>query len=407
MVKSGPAGAKPAPRHDGSILGEYTGGVVRVLVTLQESAMRPVRAAMLLALFGLSACSYHVDKQSSAPVGAVDGRSMGFSTMSSSVLGPKCISCHTHDHSPMANYSWVQNHLPDMISRIQSSDPGTMMPAPGAAPLTPREKATLLAWLQAGAPETPGQQPTPPPAPTDPCPNGVVPGLNFCYVRQQVIGPKCFSCHHHVKDFDTFEHTEPLIKEMQVRISVADLGTDDQMPPAGSPTKPVAQLTDDERKLVEAWITAGAPKDPGTPLPPDIAPKPAPVPVPKPVPQPSPEPAPTPAPQPAPTPAPTPVPAPQPVPTPAPTPEPGSAPTFAQVKATVFDRKCATCHHHQKNNDFANFANVQPLLKDNEMKNRIHTTVADDLMPPPEKPQLSQDEMKLLDAWLNAGAPEN
>src|SRR2546427_30942 len=132
------------------------------------------------------------------------------------------------------------------------------MPRPGSTPLTPEEKTALLSWIAAGAPEVPGQAPpvTPPVEPP-------VPGLNFGWVKQQVLQPKCLSCHRHADDFDTYADTRPLLVEIQRRIHA--IGTDDQMPPAGKP-----QLTDDELKLLDDWLAAGAPeKGPAiTPLPP-------------------------------------------------------------------------------------------------------------------------------------------
>jgi uncharacterized membrane protein len=70
-------------------------------------------------------------------------------------------------------------------------------------------------------------------------------------VKAKVFDLKCIRCHD--TDFDTFEHTSPLLKDIEFRVQA--MGTDDQMPPARA-----TQLTEDEKKQLLDWIHAGAPE---------------------------------------------------------------------------------------------------------------------------------------------------
>lgn len=319
---------------------------------------------LLCIVVSLTSCSYRTEKMSESPGLGVAQSSMSFAQIQSSILVPKCVSCHHHAND-FGTYDATKAAAADIASRVRSTDPSVMMPRPGSAPLTAEEKNALLRWIDRGTPEDSTSSP-PGNSPAPQLPPPVEPGLNFAYVQETALKPKCLSCHHHRNDFDSFEHTRPLLKEIQYRIHA--FGTEDQMPPENRP-----QLTAEELKLVEDWINAGAPEMPGLPLPPS-----APAPAPEPTPEPTPEPA--------------------------PVPPPAPAVNFAAVKTQVFEPKCAGCHYHQKKKDFVSYGKVRTLLE--EIKFRVHAIGTNDQMPPPNRPQLTADELKLLDTWLAAGAPE-
>jgi uncharacterized membrane protein len=200
------------------------------------------RLLVLTTALSLSACSYKVDKAPEDPSGTLQG-SLGFSQVQTSILGPKCSRCHGW----ISSYGGVQIHLEEISQRIQSTDSSFQMPPPGNAGLTTEEKSALLTWIAAGAPEIPGQAPKP----VTPPPDSGPPELNFASVSAHVLQPRCIQCHD--TDFDTFDHTKPLIAEISFRIHA--FGTDKQMPPANK-----TQLTPDELKLLDDWIAAGAPE---------------------------------------------------------------------------------------------------------------------------------------------------
>jgi uncharacterized membrane protein len=312
---------------------------------------------------------------------------LGFSDVQSRILAPRCVYCHTHDHSWINNYQTVLSKMSEIMDRIQSSDPSFMMPPPGASPLSADEKGGLEHWMSQGGPLHPGQNnPSPqPPGPPTPPPGPVPPALGFAYVQQEVLRSKCLSCHHHTDSFDTFAHTQPLVPEMERRIHA--IGTDDQMPPASKP-----QLTPEELQLLDDWIQSGA-HETGPVIPPISTATETET---------------------------------ETATTTLTTTESGTTTStssetktttatststttssekidFAFVKAQVLQPKCLSCHHHS--DDFDTYSDAKPLLT--EMKTRIHSIGIAGQMPPVSRTQLTADELSLLDQWLGSGAPEN
>jgi len=211
-----------------------------------------VKNPIILALTGilLSSCSYKVDKEKEAPL-KFEGASLGFSQVQALALGPKCARCHDWASS----YTSTKAVALEISARVQSTTAGFQMPPASAPQLTANEKAAIVAWVSAGAPEVPGEitQPITPP-PVEPPPSEPAPPerLHFALVKAKVFDAKCMSCHG--TEFDTFEHTKPWIKEIEFRIQ--DIGGASQMPPPNRP-----QLTEEEKNMVLEWIRAGAPNE--------------------------------------------------------------------------------------------------------------------------------------------------
>ncbi len=226
--------------------------------TTLKNLMTIVAAGILL-----SSCSYKVDKEAEAPV-KFDGKTLSFAQVRSMALGPKCARCHDW----VASYEETKALAQEISNRVQGLGGNRQMPPSSASQLTENEKAAIVAWVAAGALENPGQveQPvTPPPVepppvepppveppPVEPPPVEPPAKPNFALIKSKVLDPKCLRCHK--SDFDTFEHTAPLIKDIEFRIQ--DIGGDFQMPP---PNKP--QLSEEEKALVLEWIRSGAPNE--------------------------------------------------------------------------------------------------------------------------------------------------
>lgn len=209
----------------------------------------PALAALLLA-----SCSYKVEKEKEEAT-LVDGAGLGFAQMRS-VLAPKCARCHGGDDW-MNSYPAAKAIAQDISDRVQGIGPNRPMPPANSSQLTAAEKAAIVAWVQAGAPEVPGQQPverpvTPPPSEPPPVEPPPPPRLNFATVKAKVFDGKCLRCHQ--EELDTFEHTRPFLKDIEFRVQ--DIGGEGQMPP---PNK--AQLTPGELQLVLDWIRSGAPEE--------------------------------------------------------------------------------------------------------------------------------------------------
>lgn len=208
---------------------------------------------ILISISGLllSACSYKVEKEREAPA-KIDGASLSFAQVSSMALAPKCARCHAWatSYSGSAAVAFGDTGIG---ARVQSNTPGFMMPPASSPQLSANEKAAILAWVDAGAKEFPAQPDTPPviTPPIDP-PLTEPQKLTFALIKQKVFAAKCLRCHG--AELDTFEHTLPLIKDIEFRVQ--DIGGFDQMPPANR-----TQLTDEEKNMLLEWIRSGAPNE--------------------------------------------------------------------------------------------------------------------------------------------------
>jgi hypothetical protein len=84
---------------------------------------------------------------------------------------------------------------------------------------------------------------------------------SFIQVRDQVLAPKCSTCHEHQNDFSDYASTYALRDPIQSRVF-----GDHSMPQNGS-------LNADQASLLEQWLAAGAPEQaqlPNTPVTPPV-----------------------------------------------------------------------------------------------------------------------------------------
>ena len=171
----------------------------------------------------------------------------------------------------------------------------------------------------------------------------LVGSVGFSQIQSTTLGPKCSRCHSWISQYPSV-----LAHLSQMSDRIQSINPAFQMPPPGN-----TPLTDEEKATLLGWISQGGPEEAGQPAP-------------------------------------------------APQPPPGGPAglNFAAVSAQVFQGKCIHCHDA----DFDTFAHALPLI--GEISFRTHAIGTDSQMPPSLEPQLTADELKLLDAWIASGAPE-
>lgn len=218
----------------------------------------------------------------------------------------RCQRCHqSGSRNAVTSYNEVFR-IKDSIHFEVSND---LMPDDG--PLVADQKRLMVAWLEAGAPETsaqvlacpptgggekpgdnppaeeppvvvtpprtePGEQPTEPGSPGDPpaeppvaptpTPPGQGPARTYAELREKVLVPKCMNCHsldgsamlYDFTDYrsmvaltDIFDRANPA---NSVIVQVVLKEGRGQMPPVRSN---IPRLTDDEVELLRGWIEDG------------------------------------------------------------------------------------------------------------------------------------------------------
>ena len=100
--------------------------------------------------------------------------------------------------------------------------------------------------------------------------------------------------------------------------------------------------------------------------------------------------------------------------------DPAHAMVFADVVHPILQQRCASCHGATKSNGDLRYDALEELLKGGKtgpafkpgnaaasaMIKRVYLPVdAKEHMPPKGKPQLTDDELALIEWWINAGAP--
>jgi mono/diheme cytochrome c family protein len=136
-------------------------------------------------VLALSSCNYRVDKTGGAN-GASEQKANGgvdFKLVSESILIPKCVECHAQ----YRDYGNVKFEISSIRTQIESN----RMPK-GSGPLSSEQKALLIAWAEAGAPETLGSGggvgvPDPSPPQLE---------VNYQSISRAIFNPKCTACHN-------------------------------------------------------------------------------------------------------------------------------------------------------------------------------------------------------------------
>ena len=191
-----------------------------------------------------------------------------YADMNSEVFIPACLACHGgHQEPDLSTYAGIFKNRADILTDISTGD----MPLKGS--LTAQQKADVLVWLNSGAPEIGGGPiPTPSPNPV-PLPN---PGpnlntyppldpmeaalkLNFNYIRDAILVPRCISCHDigaklPLADYATFKANSQSILE-------AVFSTNPSMPPFKAPKIPPQRiLTANDFQVLYNYLIQGSPQ---------------------------------------------------------------------------------------------------------------------------------------------------
>ncbi|MCB0393307.1 MAG: hypothetical protein KDD25_02035 [Bdellovibrionales bacterium] len=225
--------------------------------------MKIQRIVLLVSLFLLSACGNYTEKKKDVeqPNFVFSKSELSFALVSSQVLGPNCVECHKSYKS----YDVVRKDLDKIMFSIETNK----MPKRGG-PLSDDLKSLMRAWYSAGAPNKPGEPPTPPP--TD---KPVELAPTYASLSANVFEPKCIVCHNpdgEAKFLDLssrfaifsardriFDGDKHLLNfENPAESYIIDVITDEDepMPPEWTDITP---LTEKEVNTMIEWIGLGLP----------------------------------------------------------------------------------------------------------------------------------------------------
>lgn len=193
--------------------------------------------------------------------------------------------------------------------------------------------------------------------------------ITFKMVNDSVIQPACLSCHSEAggnRAGLNLENFENVFKNSHaIRLEVA-----------GGTMPPRQKLTDQQIKLVTAWIDAGAHENGKVN-------------------------AENPAPAPAPAPTPTPVPV-EPPPVVPPAPQPPAEPSFTEVMNTVIKTNCFQCHTAANGNrGGVNLETYENIFAGREI---IKFVVENGIMPTARGTALTPPQKQMLLTWIEQGA---
>lgn len=87
--------------------------------------------------------------------------------------------------------------------------------------------------------------------------------------------------------------------------------------------------------------------------------------------------------------------------------------TFASIKKNIFARNCLGCHSPPQPKgdlDLTDHAKMMKSIKafcpdQSELTKRLVSTEEDEVMPPPNRPRLSAENLAEIDEWIRHGAP--
>lgn len=176
------------------------------------------------------------------------------------ILQVNCASCHTATSGPSNVYNVTNKAHLISSGLIKPGDPfnsrlfiaiqaGTM---PKAGPLSANDQEIIKQFIISAGGSTPT---TPPPPPATPEPK-------FTYLKNNIIGPKCASCHYTGSAkggyaFDTYAGVMRAVSTS--RPTDSDIYKEAQK--GDMPPRPNQQLSSSELNLILQWIQLGAKND--------------------------------------------------------------------------------------------------------------------------------------------------
>lgn len=224
---------------------------------------------LILGSLGWVGCSYKVDKipADGTVVSAELLAKVSYQMVKTEVFDKSCVSCHgTSGNVSLESYS---SSLAALAKIKSSTIDEKRMPKAPEAPLTQRQLEILSAWIQTGGRERPADgSDTPPPPPPMLTPT-------FSSIHQQILVPKCISCHR--VDSNSQANEMPFTTYDEIRnhpryvvnpdnpdegesllTAVLRAGASKPMPPPDSGISPVKP---EELLIIEEWIRRGANND--------------------------------------------------------------------------------------------------------------------------------------------------
>jgi len=187
---------------------------------------------------------------------------VSYEEVKTQVFQPKCFKCHSGSSASggvdLANFGSAKS----WANQIRFVVINNVMPKAPSPPLSASEKDLIVAWVQAGAPNSGdgncvGNGDSSEGAPPDD-PLGEMPAdsdINFEFVRERIFKFRCLSCHSAAGgnadglNLETYFNTVREIEDIQEKVS------EQSMPP-----RPRPPLSSIERNVILRWIELGAPQ---------------------------------------------------------------------------------------------------------------------------------------------------
>lgn len=225
---------------------------------------------LLLTSLYLSGCNYNLSK---VPLSFQEGLSdipegtiLSYQTLNSKIIGPRCLECHSNSGGNsgdvnLESYEKVMGQLGDIKDSVESN----RMPK-NRAKLSARELNLLVTWINAGGPrdgvtvQTPPVEPTPTPTPV-PTPTPTEPPtvvlISYQKVYQEVLRPRCISCHSAEGN-----NRGGINLETYENVFAAAAKIDNSIKTGSMPRPKNKPLTTEQKDLILKWIADGAQFEP-------------------------------------------------------------------------------------------------------------------------------------------------
>jgi uncharacterized membrane protein len=222
-----------------------------------------MKILILMIMLSLASCgNYSEDAPFTVRDIQLSEVNLDFATIKNEILTPHCISCHSQYNS----YNGVRREISKIAATVSSNR------MPKNAPALPSGLKSLLnAWIDAGAPQFPGQGPV--------GPEPVKLTADWKSISENIIAPKCMVCHNpqgQAKFLDlttrqgifdsrnrTFADDQKLIdfETPENSYLVAVLQDEFEPMPPPPPFSNFGKLNAEEIAIITKWIQLGLPQE--------------------------------------------------------------------------------------------------------------------------------------------------
>jgi mono/diheme cytochrome c family protein len=199
---------------------------------------------------------------------------LNYAYVQKQILIPYCMVCHRETEGAgkisVESLDQIRAHSSAIMNAIAVTK---KMPLGNAAKgMTEDDRSVLYNWLLAGAPQGTAAVPSPFDIHFPPLSDSDTQSkLNYPYIRDQILIPKCISCHGASGHLSL--ETLPAVQKSTKKILFAVFSIAPTMPPFGllkpgwnsitqplpDPVPPHRDLTDNDQQVFYAWLSAGAP----------------------------------------------------------------------------------------------------------------------------------------------------